>query len=178
MRMDTLSYHFFIAHPILNTSQIVAYDHASFPHANISSQHQTIQSNSTNKVQKLTEYLFSIDGAQTKMLKLLVKVLQLANQLFPGGYIPLFRRWWVVRIAITHAVRMSCALNLIVIQNTGYNFWIEQALDLHNQCLVQIYNKIKYHASVFVKIEVLQLLLVLLFRIKFDVFFNITVLFQ
>lgn len=77
------TYHFLAAHPILDTTKVVPDYHASLPHTNVPPKHQIIKRHGAHKVQQLLEYLFCITAGQAEVLELLVKVLELPNQLLP-----------------------------------------------------------------------------------------------
>lgn len=78
-------YHLLAPHPVLYAAQIIAYDHARLPHADVAAQHQIVEGHGAHKVQQLVEYLLRIAVVQAKVLELGVEMLQLANQLLPRG---------------------------------------------------------------------------------------------
>lgn len=72
--------HFHFPGPFLQAANIVSYPHARFPHAQFPAQHQIIQRNGTNVVEKLLENLIDENVIEAENFELLVQLVQLIDQ--------------------------------------------------------------------------------------------------
>lgn len=72
--------HFHFPRPFLQAANIVSNAHARFPHAQLTAQHQIIQRNGTNVVEKLLENLIDKNVIEAENFELLVQMVQLIDQ--------------------------------------------------------------------------------------------------